>query len=81
MEKAKKLELKICSNCVMDTTDSAITFDKNGVCDHCNTFYKNIQPNWNTDEKGFQDIQKICQKIKSDGKGKDFDCIIGELIK
>ena len=29
-----------CSNCVMDTTDSKITFDANGVCDHCNDFYQ-----------------------------------------
>ena len=28
---------QICTNCVMDTTDSKITFDSNGVCDHCNT--------------------------------------------
>ena len=35
----------ICTNCVMDTTDSNITFDDKGVCDHCNTFYKDIKPN------------------------------------
>ena len=29
---------QICTRCVMDTTDSAITFDANGVCDHCTTF-------------------------------------------
>jgi len=33
---------QICTNCVMDTTDSKINFDENGVCDHCNTFYKEI---------------------------------------
>ena len=37
----------ICQNCVMDTTDTKIIFDKNGVCDHCNTFYNDILPNWN----------------------------------
>ena len=26
---------KICSKCVMDTTDSEISFDENGVCNHC----------------------------------------------
>ena len=30
---------QICTNCVMDTTDSAIIFDDNGVCDHCEIFY------------------------------------------
>ena len=29
-----------CTRCVMDTTDSKITFDENGVCDHCRNFDK-----------------------------------------
>ena len=40
-------DIKICTNCVMDTTDSKITFDKNGVCDHCNTYCEDIEPVWN----------------------------------
>lgn len=68
---------KICTNCVMDTTDSAITFDENGVCDHCQTFYSKIKPNWHTDERGRAELDKLVAKIKKAGKGKDFDCIIG----
>ena len=68
---------QICTNCVMDTTDAKITFDDKGICDHCNGFYKNILPNWHTDEKGWQALQKIVDKIKKEGIGKDFDCIIG----
>ena len=37
-------EYQVCTNCVMDTTDSKITFDDKGVCDHCNTFKNSIQP-------------------------------------
>ena len=36
-------EYQVCTNCVMDTTDQKITFDENGICDHCNTFYDNSQ--------------------------------------
>ena len=68
---------RICSNCVMDTTDAAIAFDGNGVCDHCNTFYSKIRPNWHTDERGWQTLQKIADDIKRGGRGKDFDCIMG----
>lgn len=71
------IELRMCTNCVMDTSDSRITFDENGVCDHCNTFYTKTLPSWDTGEKGLQDLQKIVNKIKDEGKGKDFDCIIG----
>ncbi|MDT8858154.1 N-acetyl sugar amidotransferase [Paracoccaceae bacterium Fryx2] len=68
---------KICTNCVMDTTDSAIVFDENGVCDHCNTFYTQVQPNWNTGEKGRAELDRMVETIRAAGKGKDFDCIIG----
>lgn len=71
------MEIKICSNCVMDTTDSCITFDDKGVCDHCNTFYSKIEPNWHTDERGFKDLELMAAKIKKSSKNKDFDCIIG----
>lgn len=68
---------QICTNCVMDTTDSAIVFDDKGVCDHCNTFYSKVKPNWHTDERGRAALDRMVEKIRADGQGKDFDCIIG----
>ncbi len=68
---------QICTNCVMDTTDSKITFDENGICDHCTTYYTDILPKWQTDERGEKALWKIIDKIKKEGKGKDFDCIMG----
>jgi N-acetyl sugar amidotransferase len=61
----------------MDTTDPDITFDEKGVCHHCSNFYTNILPNWHTDNRGWESLQKIVEKIKKEGKGKDFDCIMG----
>ncbi len=71
------MEYQICTNCVMDTTDSKITFDENGVCDHCNTYYKDVLPNWHTDERGRQELDQIVSDIKRSSSGKDFDCIMG----
>jgi N-acetyl sugar amidotransferase len=68
---------QICTNCVMDTSDSKITFDEKGVCDHCNNFYRKILPNWHTDERGAKALQKVVATIKDAGKGREFDCIIG----
>lgn len=68
---------RICINCVMDTSDSKITFGENGMCDHCNSFYKDLLPNWFTDVRGLKTLQEIARKIKAEGKGKDFDCILG----
>jgi N-acetyl sugar amidotransferase len=67
----------ICSNCVMDTTDSAIQFNADGVCDHCVTFYGSTLPNWCTGETGARELQAMVEKIKQAGQNRDFDCIIG----
>jgi len=67
----------VCSNCVMDITDSKISFDEYGVCDHCITFYEKIASNWNTGEKGYSELVRLTDAIKVEGNGKDYDCIIG----
>jgi N-acetyl sugar amidotransferase len=61
----------------MDTTDTKITFDEKGICDHCNTYFKKIEPNWHPNDLGWQEINKTAEHIKQTGTGKDFDCIIG----
>ncbi|TCV10494.1 N-acetyl sugar amidotransferase [Sphingobacterium alimentarium] len=68
---------QICTNCVMDTSDTNIVFDENGVCDHCKDFNENVKPNWHTDKKGHEELLALVAKIKEEGKGKDFDCILG----
>lgn len=65
-----------CTNCVMDTTDSKIVFDENGVCDFCNDFKTNILPNWKPNEENTE-LEQISAKIREEGKGKKYDCIIG----
>lgn len=61
----------------MDDTDTAIIFDSEGVCDHCRTFQRKVEPNWHTDYRGQQSLTALVDAIKASGKGKDFDCIIG----
>lgn len=68
---------QICSNCVMDTTDSKIVFDEQGVCDHCTTYREQIEPNWPTGAEAEQALDKLVTSIKRAGEGRDFDCIIG----
>lgn len=68
---------QICTNCVMDTTDSKIVFDENGVCDHCNTFNKDIKPFWNQRDGDKLKLNNIVNKIKEWGKGKEYDCLLG----
>ena len=32
-------DYKICSKCVMDTSDKQIRFDVRGVCNHCKDYF------------------------------------------
>lgn len=68
---------KICSHCVMDTSDPHIVFDEKGVCDHCNSFANDVAPNWKQGAEGKAELAKIVEQIKASGKGKEFDCILG----
>lgn len=61
----------------MDTTDSGISFDESGCCDYCNNFNLIVKPSWHNGEKGKIELDVLANKIKLEGKGKDFDCIIG----
>lgn len=70
-------DYRICVNCVMDSTDSHISFDSEGICDHCSTFRQAISPNWSTDDKSQRELEKIFARVQEDGKKREFDCIIG----
>jgi N-acetyl sugar amidotransferase len=71
------IENRVCEKCVMDTTDSAILFDSCGICDHCQTYEKEIAPVWNLGKGRDQQLESIVKRIKKSGEGKDFDCILG----
>lgn len=61
----------------MDTSDPHIRFDDGGRCDYCNNFTTTIAANWDTGPAGERKLLTMADQIRADGKGKDFDCIIG----
>jgi len=73
----KRSPYQICSNCIMDTSDSNIAFDHAGRCDYCNNYYANIVPNWHPGERGERELAPLIEKIKREGQGRTHDCIIG----
>lgn len=72
----KDAKYQICTNCVMDTTDPEIKFDKNGRCDYCDNYYNVMLPSWDP-EGGEDKLKKLTEKIKKAGRGKKYDCVIG----
>lgn len=68
---------RICTNCIMDTSDPNITFDEKGWCDYCRNYYESIKPNWHPDERGERELAPVLEEIKSKGRNLDYDCILG----
>lgn len=68
---------QICSKTIMDTSDPNIKFNEKGESDYYTNFVENIIPSWDTGEKGFIKLMQYADKIKINGRGRDFDCIIG----
>lgn len=77
MKEKKEREYQRCTQCVMDTTDSKITFDESGVCDHCRNFEKRIKPYWKPKKNDFEGLENLAQEIRKAGKGRDYDCVLG----
>jgi N-acetyl sugar amidotransferase len=70
-------EYRMCARCVMDTTDSDITFDGNGLCNHCSYVVENFKYYWFPDERGEPLLRQMIDKVKQEGRGKPYDSIIG----
>lgn len=68
---------QVCTNCIMDTSDPKISFDRRGWCDYCNNYHRNILPNWHADAGGEREMQALAEVIRREGKDRDHDCIIG----
>ncbi len=76
MEATKKNQ--ICTRCIMDTTDPDIIFDEQGRCNHCTRFFDTIKGvYWLPNERGKRILDEALVKIKSEGRGKQYDGIIG----
>ena len=75
--KLHKQPYQICTRTVMDTSDPFIKFDENGVCNYVSKY-----DSWNNEVrvKGKEaelHLEQIAERLKKEGKGKDYDCIMG----
>lgn len=69
---------RICSKTIMDTTaDPDITFDEQGVSNYVNDYKKLIALRVPEPALAKQQLDNILTKIKEDGKGKEYDCLVG----
>lgn len=70
-------ECRVCRRCVMDTSDPDIVFDEHGVCNHCHRYDALLSSRVLRGQEGKDALQAIIGRIKAQGRGRDYDCIVG----
>jgi asparagine synthetase B (glutamine-hydrolysing) len=74
----KEFVLQTCNRCVMDnSSDSTIYFDENGFCNYCTNALKVKKTAYFPNEEGKRKLDALIGRLKSEGKGKKYDCIMG----
>src|SRR5690349_4974582 len=71
------LSYRICTRCVMDTSDPKITFDADGVCHHWHQHQEVLATRVFSGEEGRRRLEPHLDRIKRQGAGKPYDCVIG----
>lgn len=77
MTTAVEGRLRICTRCVMDTTDPDISFDEHGVCNHCREFDAVTRKQWFPNDEGERRWAALVDEMREAGKRRDYDCILG----
>ena len=60
-------DYQLCSRCVMDTSDADITFDSDGVCNHCHEFDAHAARMWKPGPEGEADLAVLVERMKKAG--------------
>lgn len=66
-----------CVKCVMDTSDSEITFDDDGICNHCKSYKDRLNSRLYNQEERDEKLSSLVNEIKCNSLNNEYDCIIG----
>lgn len=76
--KAEQKAYQICSVSIMDNVaDPDIVFDEKGICNYYYEYQKKAKQRLYNTEKDSNKLIGLVDKIKKEGEGKDYDCLIG----
>lgn len=67
---------KICQRCLLDADFPAISFDSQGICNYCHS-YEKLDAKYGLTEANKKSFCKIIDKIKDEGKNREYDSILG----
>lgn len=68
---------RVCTRCVMSTTDPDITFDAEGRCNHCTDYLHRLAHLTYQPGTSERELAAVVERIKAAGRRKEYDCVIG----
>ncbi|RZB31523.1 MAG: hypothetical protein SRB2_04492 [Desulfobacteraceae bacterium Eth-SRB2] len=69
--------MRICQRCIYDENVPGISFDEKGICNYCRQI-DDLEKQYDTGTpKGESRFKEIIDKIKKNGNGRKYDCVIG----
>lgn len=72
------LGVTVCSRCIMDNvSDNTITFNHEGQCNYCTDTLERKDKEYFPNDIGKKKLDALMDKIKKDGVGKKYDCMVG----
>lgn len=69
--------VRVCTRCVMDTTDPEIEFDAEGICNHCKRAALLLETRLPQYQTGAYQLDRLIATMREAGKGCKYDCIVG----
>jgi len=64
-----------CTRCLYDENTHGISFDDEGVCSYCRMMER-LEQEYPTGEEGRKRLGQIADRIKKDGRGKEYDVVV-----
>ncbi len=70
------MDYKICKRCVSDSSINSLELDSYGICQYCK-IHDEMENEYPLNKNSFHRLIKISDKIKSESKNKEYDCVVG----
>jgi N-acetyl sugar amidotransferase len=76
--KSNDKQIISCSKCILDSIDDPkIIFDAEGICNHCNSYDKNIIKFYKGEERELSSFHNWISQVKREGENSKYDVLIG----
>ena len=66
----------LCARCLYDSSTPGVSFDDGGICNYCR-LHDDMERQYPTGPAGDEILEQIVSEMKSAGRGKPYDCVVG----